>query len=93
MTAYPEVLPVPRSIPHPPYVPANFFDAPWGEHDIVEMDERSALARGVQLGGADEAKMRKVARMAADVLEEVGRLVRVSLASTALDGVLRYSPE
>jgi methionyl aminopeptidase len=77
MTAYPESLFVPRSIPRPPYVPANFFDAPWGDHDTVELDERAFLARGIQLGGPEEMKIRKVAALAAEVLAEIGKLVKV----------------
>lgn len=79
MTSYPDIRPVPTSIPRPPYVPANFFDASWGEHDPVEMDESSHLARGIQMGGVDEAKIKRVARMAAEVLTEIGRLVKVSV--------------
>lgn len=77
MTSYPESLAVPRSIPRPPYVPANFFNAPWGEHDPVELDPKSYLSRGVQLGGGDEKKIRRVAAMAAEVLVEIGKLVKV----------------
>lgn len=77
MTVYPESLFVPRSIPRPPYVPANFFDAPWGDHDTVEVDEHAHLNRGIQLGGADEAKIRKVAALAAEVLAQIGKLVKV----------------
>lgn len=83
MTAYPDVLSVPRSIPRPTYVPKNFFDAPWGEHDPVEIDENSHLARGIQLGGSDEAKIRKVAALAAEVLSEIGKLVKVCICIKA----------
>lgn len=78
MTSYPESLSVPRSIPRPPYVPTNFFDVPWGEHDPVELDPKSYLCRGIQLGASDEARIRNVAAMAAEVLVEVGKLVKVS---------------
>lgn len=77
MTSYPDVLPVPVSIPRPSYVPLNFFDAPWGEHDEVERHTQGALCRGIQLGGVDEAKVRRVAAMAAEVLDAVGNLVKV----------------
>lgn len=77
ISVYPESLDVPRSIPRPNYVPANFFDAPWGDHDVVDVDERDHLCRGVELRSGDELRIRKVASMAASTLTEIGKLVKV----------------
>ncbi|KAI9639743.1 peptidase M24, structural domain-containing protein [Dioszegia hungarica] len=88
MTAYPESLFVPRSIPRPTYVPANFFDAPWGDHATVEVDERAFLDRGIQLGGSDEAKIRKVAALAAEVLTEIEKLVKPGVTTSQLDAAV-----
>ncbi len=77
MTFYPNPRPVPDSIPRPAYVPRNFFTAPWGDHDVPlqpdQVDER------IDLGTEEVEAVRKVARMAAEVLKDVGKVVRVRL--------------
>jgi methionyl aminopeptidase len=75
MEVYPEPRPVPENIPRPAYVPANFFSAPIWEHsDPREQPE----AERIVLGSEGHAKARRAGRMAADVLREIGKLVRVS---------------
>ncbi|WVR07078.1 methionine aminopeptidase, type I [Kwoniella sp. DSM 27419] len=84
ISSYPDVRPVPRAIPRPAYVPANFFDEPWGQHDSVEMDSEE-VGEGIQLGSEEERKVRDVAKMARDVLARVGELVRPGVTTAQLD--------
>jgi methionyl aminopeptidase len=76
MTAYPDPLPVPSHIPRPPYVPRNFFTAPWGEHD--EVSQTAGRAKGVEDLSKREEGLKVVAGMAAEVLQKIGKMVQVS---------------
>ncbi|WOO80831.1 methionine aminopeptidase [Vanrija pseudolonga] len=84
ITAYPDPLDVPDSIPRPSYVPANFFTAPIWEHEAVEVDIEAPGER-IQLGSRSEARVRKVASLAAEVLSEVGKLVKPGVTTAQLD--------
>lgn len=76
MTAYPDIRPVPRHIPRPAYVPANFFDAGWGDHDEVpEIPVPSQEAGRLDQLGVEGA--RRAGRLAAEILGEAGKLVKV----------------
>ena len=76
MTIYPPIRPVPSHIPRPPYVPRNFFEAGWGDHDEVGEIKTPTQAEGrLELKGMKGA--RAVGRMAAEILKEAGKLVKV----------------
>lgn len=80
VTSYPTPRHVPDSIPRPSYVPKNFFTAPWGEHDVpIEQIEPEGR---IKLGSEDEKAVRKVTRMAAEILRVVANLVQVSQAQS-----------
>ena len=76
MTTYPTPRPVPESVRRPDYVPKNFFSAPWGEHDHPQIGEDRSDDR-IRLGGEDELLLRRAGTMVAEILREVGRLVKV----------------
>ncbi|WWD17266.1 methionine aminopeptidase, type I [Kwoniella shandongensis] len=87
LTSYPTPLPVPTTIPRPSYVPKNFFTAPWGEHDAPESDTDDVELRGerIKLGSEGEKRVREVARLASEVLKEVGKLVKPGITTSELD--------
>ena len=79
MTTYPDPRPVPESILRPIYVPNNFFTAPWGYHDEVTLETGMKKPHNrLTLGGQDETDVRVVAKMAAEVLQRIQRVVKVS---------------
>ncbi|ORY20640.1 peptidase M24, structural domain-containing protein [Naematelia encephala] len=83
MTSYPSPLAVPDHIVRPPYVPRNFFTAPWGEHEPGDaLDQERHIAK---LGGEEENGLRKVAGLAAEVLHHVGKLVKPGVTTAELD--------
>lgn len=84
ISVYPDPLDVPDSIARPSYVPNNFFSAPIWEHESVEVDIEAPGER-IQLGSRAEARVRKVASLAAEVLSEVGKLVRPGVTTAQLD--------
>lgn len=74
MTEYPEIRPVPESIPRPPYVPTNFFTDGWGDHlpgSNLKFDEK--------LGRDGEDGVRRAGKVVAQLLKEVGRIIKVRL--------------
>ena len=76
MTTYPDIRPVPRHIPRPAYVPANFFDAGWGDHEEVEEVSVPTQEEGrLDLQGIEG--VRRAGRLAAEILREAGKLVKV----------------
>jgi hypothetical protein len=75
LEAYPEPLPVPESIARPAYVPANFFTAPIWEHS--EPGEQPDPER-IVLGSDGHVRAKKAGELAAKVLKEVGKMVKVS---------------
>jgi methionyl aminopeptidase len=75
MTTYPDVRPVPISIPRPSYVPSNFFDVGWGYH-LPGKEEVDTPGTGISDSIAVE-RIRKVGRLVGEVLKEVGKLVKV----------------
>ncbi|KAL1411518.1 Methionine aminopeptidase 1D, chloroplastic/mitochondrial [Vanrija albida] len=84
LQAYPDPLDVPPSIPRPDYVPPNFFTAPIWEHEAVEVDIEAPGER-IKLGSRAEARVRKVAALAAEVLAEVGKLIKPGVTTAQLD--------
>ena len=79
MTMYPTVRPVPSSIPRPAYVPKNFFDAGWGDHDEIAAVKPPSQEEG-RLNAKDMRGVRAVGKMAAEILREAGKLVKVRTA-------------
>jgi hypothetical protein len=77
MTTYPDIRHVPTRIPRPRYVPRNFFDVSWGDHETAEDDV--VVARGARLSKDGIQGVRNVGRMASEVLKEVGELIKVKL--------------
>jgi methionyl aminopeptidase len=78
MTTYPDIRPVPKHIPRPAYVPANFFDAGWGDHDeVAEVPVPSQEEGRLDQGGMQG--VRTAGRLAAEILREAGKLVKVSI--------------
>ena len=75
ITSYPLPRPVPDHIIRPSYVPGNFSSAPWGDHDVPP-DPLESEGR-IQIGGEEERAVKTVSRMAAEVLRNVGLLVKV----------------
>jgi methionyl aminopeptidase len=73
MTTYPDIRPVPDHIPRPPYVPANFFTAGWGDHLPGSDEKYPPVSRDVQDTG-----VRKAGAVVAELLREVGSMVKVS---------------
>jgi len=73
MTAYPDIRPVPENTPRPPYVPANFFTAGWGDHLPGSDEKYPAESKQDQ-----ERGLRKAGAVVAELLREVGRMVKVS---------------
>ncbi|RSH83380.1 uncharacterized protein EHS24_007060 [Apiotrichum porosum] len=82
MSSYPDPLPVPDSIRRPPYVPANFFTAPIWEHE--ETTDNSAASK-IKLGTRAHERVRAAGQAAAEVLAEVGKLVRPGITTAQLD--------
>ena len=76
MTTYPTIRPVPSSIPRPAYVPKNFFDAGWGDHDEIVAIKTPSQEEG-RLNAKDMRGVRAVGKMAAEILREAGKLVKV----------------
>lgn len=76
MTSYPDIRPVPPHIPRPSYVPSNFFQVSWGDHDtppeiITPSHEEGRLdERGIR-------GVREVGALVAHILREAGKLVKV----------------
>ncbi|WRT66407.1 methionine aminopeptidase, type I [Kwoniella shivajii] len=85
-TSYPPPRYVPETIARPDYVPKNFFTSGWGEHDSVEIPE--AQAQRIEMGGEGERRVREVAKMAREVLNDIGRLVRPGVTTNELDKAL-----
>ena len=80
MTTYPDPLPVPASIPRPPYVPSNFFTAPWGEHDQPSFQEgRVQVDEGKRDSVERVQALLQVGGMAAEILQMVERKIRVRI--------------
>lgn len=73
MTTYPEVRAIPDSIPRPPYVPSNFFSEGWGDH-LPGSDHQFPL--GLDNEGFE--KLRNAGKVVAEILKEVGKMVKVS---------------
>lgn len=82
MSSYPDPLPVPDSIRRPSYVPANFFTAPIWEHE--ETTDNSAPSK-IKLGTRAHERVRAAGQAAAEVLAEVGKLVRPGITTAQLD--------
>lgn len=79
MTQYPDIRPVPESIPRPPYVPTNFFTDDWGDHlpgSDFKFEEK--------LGKDGENGVRKAGKVVAELLKEVGRIIKVRSANKLL---------
>ncbi len=80
LKTYPRPLPVPLNIRRPSYVPSDFFP-----HEIRAGNAKSPPSNEddgssetqIELGGEDEKAVRKVARMAAEVLRDIGKFVKV----------------
>lgn len=73
----PPPFPVPPDIAVPHYVPSNF----WSQHDssLSRLKPRKEPKAGkVPLGGAEERGVREAAKLAALVLREGGKLIKVS---------------
>ncbi|TYJ55985.1 methionine aminopeptidase, type I [Cryptococcus floricola] len=86
MTSYPDPLPVPAHIPRPDYVPANFFTAPWGEHDMPDMDQdQAANGEKIEFGSEGEQAIRKVCKDAAWILKKVSKIVKPGVTTSQLD--------
>ena len=81
ITAYPDPLHVPNHIPRPPYVPRNFFTAPWGEHYEVSASE--SRMEGEESADREE-RLEEVAGMAAEILQKVGLMVQVRPAELSM---------
>jgi hypothetical protein len=75
MTTYPDIRPVPARIPRPVYVPSNFFDVRWGDHDSPGSEDDLSDARTLDREGMEG--VRRAGRMAGEVLREVGKLIKV----------------
>ena len=73
---YPPVRYVPKSIPRPEYVPSNFFDVGWGHHATVA-ELRVPTQEEGRLASEDVAGVRKASKLAAEVLQAAGKLVKV----------------
>lgn len=72
MTEYPDIRPVPENIARPPYVPSNFFTDGWGDHipgSDIKLEER--------LGKEGEDGVRRAGKVVAELLRQVGKLIRV----------------
>jgi len=82
MTTYPEVRAVPDSTPRPPYVPSNFFSAGWGDHL-----PGSEHQYPVELGHEGSEGVRRAGKVVAEILKEVGKMVKVSRSSVSCVGV------
>lgn len=76
LTVYPDIRPVPRRIPRPAYVPANFFDAGWGDHEEVEELPVPSQEEG-RLDKAGVDGVRRAGKLAAEILREAGKLIKV----------------
>ncbi|OCF36818.1 methionine aminopeptidase, type I [Kwoniella heveanensis BCC8398] len=88
LKSYPKPLPVPKEIPRPSYVPRNFFTAGWGEHEAVEHDtepEGDRIPLAGSEGGEEVDNVREVGRMAAEILGEVGKMVKPGVTTSKLD--------
>ena len=83
MTSYPDPRPVSTSIPRPTYVPVNFFTAGWGYHDPVDPLDNSRDA--VALGTDEEKRVRAAGKLAAEILANVKRHIKVSLLCAELE--------
>lgn len=71
MTIYPDIRPVPDTIQRPPYVPLNFFTDGWGDHL-----PGSQLNFPEELGVEGKEGVRRAGKVVAEILKEVGRLVK-----------------
>lgn len=79
METYPDPRPVPESIPRPGYVPVNFFTAPIWEHDEPKGEPKAG-----RLTPSEIEKVTRAGKLAAEVLREIGSLVKVCTAVNAL---------
>jgi methionyl aminopeptidase len=71
---FPRPLPVPRdgvAVPH--YVPRDF----WGSPRLPQYPGRVPRGGRIKLGGEEERKLRAAAKLARDVLNRAGELVKV----------------
>jgi len=76
MTTYPSIRHVPPNIPRPPYVPRNFFEAGWGDHDEVSEIKTPSQEEG-RLEKKGMKGVRTAGKMVAEILKEAGKLVKV----------------
>jgi methionyl aminopeptidase len=72
MTTYPEIRDVPEHIPRPPYVPTNFFTEGWGDHHPGSDEKYPTPPREEGQRG-----VRKAGKVVAELLKEVGRMIKV----------------
>ncbi|KAK4687410.1 hypothetical protein P7C73_g2697, partial [Tremellales sp. Uapishka_1] len=70
MTTYPEPLFVPEHIRRPYYVPLGYHGT--SEANSQDVPEES----GIALGTVEETSVRKAARLAADILSELGKMIK-----------------
>jgi hypothetical protein len=75
MEAYPDPLAVPDRIPRPEYVPESFWSDPWSE--VVVLEELEGEGPLIDLGGEEEKAVRRVGKMAAEVMSGIGRFIQV----------------
>ncbi|WVQ99433.1 methionine aminopeptidase, type I [Kwoniella sp. CBS 9459] len=85
LQSYPKPLSVPTEIPRPSYVPKNFFTAGWGEHETVEHDTEAEGERISLMQGGEVDKVRQAGKMAAEILKEVGKMVKPGMTTSQLD--------
>lgn len=75
MTTYPDIRGVPNNIERPPYVPSNFFSDGWGDH-LPGSDHKFSQ----ELGNEGVEGVREAGRVVAEILKDVGRMIKVSQA-------------
>lgn len=79
MTVYPDIRPVPPTIPRPVYVPSNFFNVGWGYH-VSPPEIRTPSQEEGRLDVKGMEGVRAVGRMAAEILRKAGELIKVSVS-------------
>lgn len=87
LTSYPTPLPVPHHIVRPAYVPLDFFGDSSGV-TAKHAKESPVAEKRINLGGDDERAVRRVAKMAAEVLQEIGKLVKVRFGNDLESGAV-----
>ncbi|RSH87296.1 hypothetical protein EHS25_003205 [Saitozyma podzolica] len=83
MEAYPDPLAVPDRIPRPDYVPESFWSDPWSE--VVALEDLEGEGPLIQLGGEEEKAVRRVGKMAAEVMSGIGRFIQPGITTEELD--------